>query len=136
MQECVFLKYRTHTSFMSSCFVSLFNYQRTTHREHTAAALLLRDATIVASPSIIYEELETLICATLCFVDNLWEKVPRLQPLWPFPPSGYQGTTILQPSQRVNAQTPRIARSFMAFSALRRTLRQNQSIYMYNGSNA
>jgi len=28
---------------------------------------------------IIYEELPTLICATLCFVDNLWEKGPKNQ---------------------------------------------------------
>ena len=62
------------------CFESLLNFQRTTHREHTAAALLLRDATFVTSPCIIYEELQTLVCATLCFVDNLWEKVPRNQP--------------------------------------------------------
>ena len=59
---------------MSSGFDALLNCQRTTHREHTVAAPLLRDAIFIASQTIIYEELQTLMCATLCFVDNLWEK--------------------------------------------------------------
>jgi hypothetical protein len=65
----------------SLCFVFLIklsmNYAQRAHRSGSSFACCEK---ILHNTDIIYEELQTLRCLTLCFVDNLWEKVPKNLP--------------------------------------------------------